>query len=137
MRRSHPCAAQVADASTAPAALRDALGLRAPSALVLCRHLLFHLPPTEGARVLHHLATSGARWLLTSTYLRADDLRDKRDFVLANGHRTNLMLPPYCARDPERLYRDAPDTPDQYLGLWDLAKGPLLVDCATDPTQRP
>lgn len=129
-------AVDVADAAAAIPALRAALGDRGPATLVLCRHLLFHLPPREGAGALATLAASGARWLLTSTYLRADDLAGTGAFVLASGHRTNLLRPPYCARDPERLYRDAPDTPDQYLGLWDLRKGPLLVDCGTDPTQR-
>ena len=122
----------VADGASAPAALRAALGGDADAALVLCRHLLFHLPPRDGEAVLDHLRASGARWLLTSTYLRADDLGTSDDFVLASGHKTNLLRPPYCARDPERLYRDAPDTDDQYLGLWDLAKGPVLGPCDAD-----
>ncbi|KAH8061897.1 hypothetical protein JL722_3854 [Aureococcus anophagefferens] len=58
----------------------------------------------------------------------ADELaRGGGDFVLASGHKTSLLKPPYCARDPAR--RDAPDTPDQYLGLWDLAKGPVAAGC--------
>ena len=84
------------------------------------------------------MAASGAKWLLTSTYLRADDADRKQGYVLASGetawealnstgHRTNLLRPPYCARDPLRLYLDA--HPDQYLGLWDLDEGPILSDC--------
>ena len=97
---------------------------------MLCRHLLFHLPPRDGLAALRHIHASGARWLLTSTYLKADELATGGgDFVLASGHKTSLLKPPYCARDPERLYRDAPDTPDQYLGLWDLAKGPVATGC--------
>lgn len=117
----------VADAASVPA-LRAAAA--AGPALVLCRHLLFHLPPRDGLAALRHIHASGARWLLTSTYLKADELaRGGGDFVLASGHKTSLLKPPYCARDPERLYRDAPDTPDQYLGLWDLAKGPVATGC--------
>ncbi|KAH8055850.1 hypothetical protein JL721_10165 [Aureococcus anophagefferens] len=66
----------------------------------------------------------------STTQVLADELaRGGGDFVLASGHKTSLLKPPYCARDPERLYRDAPDTPDQYLGLWDLAKGPVATGC--------
>jgi len=93
--------------------------------LILCRHLLFHLPHRDGRAVLKHLRASGARFLLTSTYVRADDFEPS--YVLANGHRTNLLRRPYCARDPDRLYLDA--SADQYLGLWDLEKGEVLGAC--------
>ena len=93
--------------------------------MILCRHLLFHLPVSDGRAVLRHLHGSGASYLLTSTYVRADDF--DTSYVLANGHRTNLLRRPYCARDPSRLYLDA--HADQYLGLWDLAEGEVLGDC--------
>ena len=93
--------------------------------MILCRHLLFHLPVPDGKNVLKHLRASGASYLLTSTYVRADDFDSH--YILANGHRTNLLRRPYCARDPSRLYLDA--HADQYLGLWDLADGEVLGDC--------
>lgn len=92
--------------------------------LVLCRHLLFHLPHEDGRAVLENLVQLGARWLLTSTYLRAED--NRRHFVFADGHKINLFRPPFCAVDPIRLYRDA--HPDQFLALFDLdAARPLLL----------
>ena len=99
--------------------------VRGRRTLILCRHLLFHLPVRDGRAVLRHLFQSSASYLLTSTYVRADDFDSS--YILANGHRTNLLRRPYCARDPSRLYLDA--HADQYLGLWDLAEGEVLGDC--------
>ena len=96
--------------------------------MILCRHLLFHLPVSDGRAVLRHLHESGAAYLLTSTYVKADDFDSS--YILANGHRTNLLKRPYCARDPARLYLDA--HADQYLGLWDLRAGEVLGDCDDD-----
>ena len=100
--------------------------VRGRRTLILCRHLLFHLPVSDGRAVLRHLHSSSASYLLTSTYVKADDFDSS--YVLANGHRTNLLKRPYCARDPSRLYLDA--HADQYLGLWDLAEGEVLGDCS-------
>ena len=99
--------------------------VRGRRTLILCRHLLFHLPVQDGRAVLRHLHGSGAAYLLTSTYVKADDFDSS--YILANGHRTNLLRRPYCARDPDRLYLDA--HADQYLGLWGLAEGEVLGDC--------
>ena len=99
--------------------------VRGRRTLILCRHLLFHLPVQDGRAVLRHLFQSDASYLLTSTYVKADDFDSS--YILANGHRTNLLKRPYCARDPSRLYLDA--HADQYLGLWDLVEGEVLGDC--------
>ena len=115
-------ALDVADESSVDQLRRLVRGRRT---LILCRHLLFHLPVDDGRAVLKHLRESGASYLLTSTYVRADDFDSH--YILANGHRTNLLKRPYCARDPARLYLDA--HADQYLGLWDLAQGEVLGDC--------
>ena len=125
-RQEHPSltfmALDVAD-ETSVDQLRSLV--RGRRTLILCRHLLFHLPVPDGRAVLGHLFQSSASYLLTSTYVRADDF--DTSYVLANGHRTNLLKRPYCARDPERLYLDA--HADQYLGLWDLRAGEVLGDC--------
>ena len=63
--------------------------VRGRRTLILCRHLLFHLPVQDGRAVLRHLHASGASYLLTSTYVRADDYDSS--YILANGHRTNLL----------------------------------------------
>ena len=127
--KKHPSltfmALDVADESSVDA-LRNLV--RGRRTLILCRHLLFHLPVQDGRAVLRHLHGSGAAYLLTSTYVKADDFDSS--YILANGHRTNLLKRPYCARDPARLYLDA--HADQYLGLWDLRAGEVLGDCDDD-----
>jgi hypothetical protein len=100
----------------APGALGlGGLGL-GPSDLILCRHLMLHLPPADNLAVLHTLANSGARWALLTTFLRADE--NQIEFVFGQGHHVNLLRAPYCLPDPLRLYGDY--TRDMYLGLWDL-----------------
>lgn len=90
--------------------------------LILTRHLLFHLPLQDNLKLLNNLVESGAGYLLTSTYLEADENLDS--YVLANGHKINLLRPPYSLREPDLLFRDSSD--DQYLGLWDLQSSSLF-----------
>ena len=84
--------------------------------LIFCRHLMFHLTPAHGARLLRRFTSSGAKYLMATTYLRADE--NEEDFVLAFGHKTNLFRRPYCIRDPVRMYLDGET--DMMLGLWQL-----------------
>ncbi|KAJ1413735.1 hypothetical protein B484DRAFT_435109, partial [Ochromonadaceae sp. CCMP2298] len=93
-------------------------GILGEGDLILCRHLMLHLPPQDNLAVLAHLAASGARYALLTTYLRADE--NRKDFVFGMGHLVNLLRSPYCLPDPLRLYGDY--TGDMYLGLWDLQK---------------
>eukprot|EP00937_MAST-01D_sp_MAST-1D-sp2_P003163 g3163.t1 len=100
--------------------------------VLFMRHLMFHLTPAHNLRVLRAVQASAARYLLASTYLRTDVNREP--FVLVEGHHINLLRPPYCLRDPLRLY--AEDHHDMYMGLWDLqatdergARLPLLGSC--------
>jgi len=88
-----------------------------PHDLLLCRHLMFHLPARDNMHILNKISQSGASWTLLTTYLRADD--NNREFVFGLGHLVNLFRPPYCVRDPVRLYLDGLHG-DMFLGLWDL-----------------
>jgi len=96
--------------------------------LLFCRHLMFHLTPEHNLRVLRAMEHSGARYLLASTYLRTKV--NTKPYVLVQGHHINLLEPPYCLRDPIRIYGE--DHDDMYMGLWEL--GPLddrpLFGCA-------
>ena len=85
--------------------------------LIFCRHLMFHLTPEHNLRLLRRFEQSGAKFLMATTYLRADE--NDRDFVLAFGHKINLFRPPYCMRDPIRMYVDG--EADMMLGLWEIA----------------
>ena len=103
-------------------AAADADRLFSPGDLILCRHLMFHLPSESNLKVLESLSTSRASALLLTTYLRADD-NEGRDFVLAMGHKVNLFREPYCVKDPTRMVRD--DDFDLYLALWERGGGEL------------
>ncbi len=96
--------------------------------LVLCRHLMFHLPPAANLRVLEAMEASPAEAIMLTTFLRADD-NTARDFVLAMGHKVNLFREPYCVSDPDSLVRD--DDEDMYLGVWErdkkAARSPPIV----------
>jgi hypothetical protein len=84
--------------------------------LIICRHLMFHLPPADNANIVDKLSASEASLLMLTTYIKADD--NERDFVFAMGHKVNLFRQPYCVRDAEQLFRD--DDEDLYIGLWAL-----------------
>ena len=62
---------------------------------------------------------------MATTSVRLDGNMD--EYSLALAHRVNLLRPPYCLKDPLRLYRDDDDVPDAYLGLWRLDDGEPLV----------
>jgi len=87
--------------------------------LILCRHLMFHLPPAENLKIIEKFERSGAGVLMMTTYLRADE--NYRDFVLAMGHHVNLFRAPYCATDPFKLVSD--DDLDLYLAMWRIGGG--------------
>ena len=99
-----------------------------PTDLLFCRHLMFHLTPEHNLRVLRAMERSGARYLLASTYLRTKV--NTKPYVLIQGHHINLLEPPYCLRDPIRIYGE--DHDDMYMGLWELNplnNRPLLGKC--------
>ena len=85
--------------------------------VIFCRHLMFHLTPEHNLRLLKRFERSGAKYLMATTYLRADE--NDKDFVLAFGHKVNLFRPPYCMRDPLRIYADG--EADMMLALWQIA----------------
>ena len=82
-------------------------------------------------RVLRHIERSTAKYALLSTYLRTDV--NTEPFVLVQGHHINLMRPPYCLKDPVRLYSE--DHFDMYMGLWELGKEGLLGNCTAQQQQ--
>ena len=92
-----------------------------PFDLVLNRHMTYHLPSEDTLAALRRFGASGAKYLLATTHLVADE--NERTFVLADGHAVNLFRAPYCLRDPLLLFPDG--APDVYLGLWALEGAPL------------
>lgn len=94
---------------------RDPLPPTGPGDIILCRHLMFHLPPSANLAVLSSLRSSSADLVLMTTYLKADD--NDREYVLAMGHHVNLFREPYCLKGPRTLVQDGNDE-DMYLGMW-------------------
>ena len=103
--------------------------------LIFMRDLMIHLAPEDNLKLLRQvdaLARAGkARYLMATTYLRADHNND--DFLAAAAHHPNLFRPPYCLRDALRLYHDGGQ--DNYMGLWELSPDtPLIAVCRADGT---
>ena len=83
--------------------------------LILCRHLMFHLPPDDNIKILEKLGESEADFVLMTSYLRADD--NDREFIFAFGHEVNLFRRPYCVSDPKFMVKDYKF--DMFLGVWE------------------
>jgi hypothetical protein len=88
---------------------------------VLCRDLLIHLPLREARRVLGNLASSGAKWLLVSTYAGRTANREAR---VGDWRALNLTRPPFDLPHPLALLPEGREVPDggrlvdQCLGVW-------------------
>jgi hypothetical protein len=89
--------------------------------LILCRHLLNHLCPGDVMSALANFSASGARWLLTTTFLGAGQGILGLDSSPETSVPINLFEAPYSLPDPVRLYREGGHVRDrQFLGLWQL-----------------
>lgn len=99
-----------------------------------CRDFMVHLPARHNLRVLQNIQASGARFLMASTYVSADENKASETFVPIMGHNINLSLPPYCLPEPIALFEDnSSDRPDGRMGLWELNPSvPLTLsgDCS-------
>ena len=84
--------------------------------------MMIHLTPENNLRVIRNIEASGARFAMLTTFLRARKDNTK-EYTLAKGHDINLLVYPYCLRDPLRLYLDHRD--DMYMGVWELDGGSL------------
>lgn len=95
---------------------------------------MLHLPARHNLRVLRNIEASGARFLMASTFVEADENRDSEAFVPSVGHSINLSLPPYCLPEPIALVKDhSHDRSDLRMGLWELhPEKPLALsgDCS-------
>jgi hypothetical protein len=66
--------------------------------LILCRHLLIHLPLADCLRVLHNFKASGSRYLMITNQPQAE----RNDEILFTGsyRPINLYLPPFNFPQP-------------------------------------
>ncbi len=86
--------------------------------LVLCRDCLVHLSHAEISRVLRNIIASGARYLLTTTFI---EVRTNEDIATGGWRRIDLRLPPFSWPEPRLLIAEgSSEQADKRLGLWDL-----------------
>jgi hypothetical protein len=104
---------------------RDIVRQRLPAAdLVLCRDALVHLAETDVFAALANLRRTGARWLLTTTFV--GDERANPDVPTGGWRPLNLERPPYSLPPPaavvdERCHHTGGIYADKRLGLWEFA----------------
>lgn len=97
---------------------------------------MVHLPARHNLKIIQNIQASGARFLMASTYVEADENGVSESFVPPVGHNINLSLPPYCLPEPIAVFDDestGTDRTDLRMGLWDLYQGAPLVlggDCS-------
>lgn len=95
---------------------------------------MVHLPARHNLKVIQNVQASGARFLMASTYVEADENDASESFVPPVGHNINLSLPPYCLPEPIAVFDDeSTDRIDLRMGLWDLHQDvPLALsgDCS-------
>lgn len=98
------------------------------------RDLMVHLPARHNLKIIQNVQASGARFLMASTYVQADENAVSETFVPPVGHNINLSLPPYCLPEPIEVFDDeSTDRTDLRMGLWDLNQDvPLALggDCS-------
>ncbi|CAN0119371.1 unnamed protein product, partial [Ectocarpus sp. 4 AP-2014] len=108
----------------------------APFDLVFVRDLMVHLPARHNLKVIQNIQASGARFLMASTYVEADENKLSETFVPPIGHNINLSLPPYCLPEPMAVFLDdSTERTDLRMGLWDLHEhSPLALSGDCSPT---
>ena len=93
-----------------------------PADLVLCRDVLVHFPDEDVDRALANFRSTGARWLLATTFTA----RPTNESIELGAWRTlNLEAPPFSLPPPERMLLDIPVVDrelalDKRLALWAL-----------------
>ena len=94
-----------------------------PADLVLCRDVLVHFPDDDVERALAAFRSTGARWLLATTFTA----RETNEPIELGGWRTlNLEAPPFNFPPPVRALADLPIRDrehylDKRLALWPLS----------------
>jgi SAM-dependent methyltransferase len=93
-----------------------------PADFVLCREVLMHFPDEDVFAAVANLKRTGARWLLTTTFV---DRAANEPIELGFWRALNLEAPPFDFPPPLRTLADIPLVDreqflDKRLGLWEL-----------------
>lgn len=91
--------------------------------LVLCRDLLIHLSNHDCQRALKRLATTNAKWIITTTFTGD---RENLDIVSGDFRAVQLERPPFNLPPPAELCNEACTLGngrfvDKSLGLWPMS----------------
>ncbi len=94
-----------------------------PTDLVLCRDCMIHLSNADVLEALRNVRSSGARYLLATTYAARPT---NPDIVTGDWRAINLQAPPFQLPPPLELISEEWDWADGYhadkcLALWDTA----------------
>jgi SAM-dependent methyltransferase len=81
--------------------------------LILCRHVMIHLPNRDIARLLEAIGRSGARYLLATT---APTVSENPDTWRGSFRLINLEKAPFNLSKPSRMLIDQ----NVVLGLWEV-----------------
>jgi len=89
---------------------------------IMVRDLFLHLPNAMVHRAIEAIRSSGAKWMLASTYT---DVAVNEDIMLGHHRFVDLTLPPFGLPVPFRLLDDPDiDREDKQLGVWRIGIGP-------------
>lgn len=100
-----------------------------PADLVLCRDCLFHLTDVQIFAAVEQFRATGARWLLTTTYL---DVESNRPGITGGYRDINLMRAPFCFGPPIEVIEEGQMAGSTTIGarrgvgLWEMASVPML-----------
>jgi SAM-dependent methyltransferase len=99
----------------------DLVKVRVPAVdLILCRHLLIHLPLEDALQVLRNFSASGSRYLLITDQPQT---AENVEILWTGSFRpVNLALPPFSLPEPLAILEDRQGKHDAtVLSLFDLA----------------
>ena len=88
--------------------------------VILCRDCLVHLSFADAQGALANIARSGAKWLLTTSFL---GVTRNDDIVTGQWRSINLTLPPFNLPEPKQVIAEnctETEFPDKTLSLWSV-----------------
>lgn len=92
--------------------------------VILCRDCLVHLPNREACKVLSNIRSSGASYLLTTTF---PGQPVNQDIAMGHWRPVNLERPPFNLPRPITVLHESnpdPSFADKSLGLWRVSDLP-------------
>jgi len=110
-----------------------------PADVVLCRDGLVHFRTADIWRALANLRRSGARYLITTTFIGD---RENEEVVTGGWRPLNLERPPFCFPSPQRLidercWHTGGIYADKRLGVWGMGDLPRHGSAPPSSLRRP